>query len=30
VIAAVLHNAGSVAVVVNSSRLTRWEDDGGG
>jgi cation-transporting P-type ATPase C len=26
VIAAVLHNASSVAVVVNSSRLTRWED----
>jgi manganese/zinc-transporting P-type ATPase C len=29
VIAAVLHNASSVAVVVNSSRLTRWEDTGG-
>ncbi|HEX3605987.1 MAG TPA: cation-translocating P-type ATPase [Candidatus Dormibacteraeota bacterium] len=26
VIAAVLHNASSVAVVVNSSRLTRWEE----
>ncbi|MDB5068764.1 MAG: cation-transporting ATPase, partial [Chloroflexi bacterium] len=29
VIAAVLHNASSVAVVVNSSRLTRWEDAAG-
>jgi manganese/zinc-transporting P-type ATPase C len=27
VIAAVLHNASSVAVVVNFSRLTRWEDE---
>jgi cation-transporting P-type ATPase C len=27
VLAAVLHNASSVAVVVNSSRLTRWEDE---
>ncbi len=27
VLAAVLHNASSVAVVVNSSRLTRWDDD---
>jgi cation-transporting P-type ATPase C len=27
VLAAVLHKASSVAVVVNSSRLTRWEDE---
>jgi len=30
VIAAVLHNASSVAVVMNSSRLTRWEDGADG